>query len=426
VKRRALLRVGKNAAALLVARGGLLLAGLWLNGQLTRSLGVAGLGRYLLALTVEGIALALVNLGLNVYALRELARCEDEAAEALLGTVLMLKGLAALAAMAILNGVLIPLLFAGPRRAAVTWASMSLLPQAVNGGLTALLNGRERMELSSFIDVASRLAGAIGGVVWLAHSGDERHVLACYLLGHILATVALARVLVSWRMFPRIRGWRERAGDVLRESLPFAGVDVIAMLYRRVDLLLLGHWYVDAVVGIYGAAYRLSETLGMVPGSLLDALFPILAKEGISGEGRGRLVGLYRRGALLLLALVLVIGGSCLLFAPQMMTFAFGRGAGLDVAIRLFRVLLLTLPFRFLYLLNGHLLYAVGEQRRVFVRMALATAANVLINVALIPSLGVWGATVAIVVAEGMLFILLSSAARRQGLHRVVAVEATA
>jgi len=426
VKRRALLRVGKNAAALMGARAGLLLAGLWLNGQLTRSLGVAGLGRYLLALTVEGIALALANLGLNVYALRELARCEGEAAEALLGTVLVLKGLAAFAAIAILNGVLVPLLFAGPRRAAVTWASMSLLPQAVNGGLTALLNGRERMGLSSLIDVTSRLAGAVGGVVWLAQGGDERHVLACTLAGHVLATLALARVLWAWRFVPRLWGWRTRAAVALREALPFAGVDVIAMLYRRVDLLLLGHRYADDVVGIYGAAYRLSETLGMVPGSLLDALFPVLAKEGTSIEGRVRLVRLYRRGALLLLALVLVLGGGCLLFAPEMMTFVYGPGAGLDVAIRLFRVLLLTLPFRFLYLLNGHLLYAVGEQRRVFARMALTTAVNALLNVALIPSLGVWGATIAIVVAEATLFILLSTAARQQGLHRVATAEATA
>jgi O-antigen/teichoic acid export membrane protein len=421
-----LLRVGKNAAALLVARAGLLLAGLWLNGQLTRSLGIAGLGRYLLALTVEGIALALVNLGLNIYAVRELARCDDEEAETLLGTVLAVKGLAALIAMVLLIGAVIPLFFAGPRRPAVVWATLSLLPQAWNGGLTALLNGRQRMELSSLIDVVTRLAGVTGGVVWLGQGGDERHVLACYFVGHLLATLALARVLVAWRIAPRLRGWRAHAGRALRESLPFAGVDIVAMLYRRVDLLLLGHWYSDETVGIYGAAYRLWETLGLLPGSLLDALFPVLAKVGASIEGRPRLVGLYRHGALLLLALVLLVGGGCYLLAPQVVTLVYGRVATMDVAARLFRILLLVLPFRYLYLLNGHLLYAVGEQRRVLKQMLAVTVGNAALNLVLIPTAGVWGATIAITLAEATLFLLLHATAARRGLHFAARGEAIA
>jgi O-antigen/teichoic acid export membrane protein len=259
--------------------------------------------------------------------------------------------------------------------------------------------------------------------VWLAQGGDERHALACYFAGHVLATLALARILLAWRFVPRLRGWRAHAAVALRESLPFAGVDVIAMLYRRVDLLLLGHWRSDDVVGIYGAAYRLWETLGLLPGSLLDALFPLLAKEGGSTEGRARLAELYHRGALLLLALVVAVGGGCYLLAPQMMAIVYGRATGLDVAVQLFRVLLLSLPFRYLYLLNGHLLYAVGEQRRVFGQMALVTLGNAILNLTLIPSLGVWGATIAIVMAEGLLFVLLSTGAARRGLHRLNPVE---
>ena len=84
-----LTRVGKNAVALFVARTGVLVLGLALNGQLARALGVEGLGRYLLALTLEGLTLALCNLGLNTLATRELSRVPEREAAPLLGTVLV-------------------------------------------------------------------------------------------------------------------------------------------------------------------------------------------------------------------------------------------------------------------------------------------------------------------------------------------------
>ena len=417
VMQRALFRVGKNAAALLMARSGVLLLGLWLNGQLTRAVGAAGLGRYLLALTVEGMTLAVVNAGLNLYATREFARSDARNIPSLLGSVLVLKMLLALAGILLLNSVIVPLLFTDARRMLIALASLALWPQALNGGMEALLRGRQRMELSGLIEVLSRFLGVLGGLLWLSQGGDERHVLICYVAGHGLGTAAYSTVLVVWRIRPRWPAGHNRLGAILREALPFAGADVVAILYRRVDLLLLSLWHGDRATGIYGAAYRLWETLGLLPASFLDALFPELARQAVAAQRHTRLLRLYRRGTLILLGLVIGIGAPSFWLAPQAMTLLYGNVAGVETATQLFRVLILALPCTYLYLLNGHCLYAVGEQQRVLKAMAVVTMMNALLNGILIPRWSYWGAAVAALLAESGLLLLLGGIARQRVLR---------
>lgn len=406
-------RIGKNTVALLAGRISVLALGLWLNGQLARTVGIEGLGRYLLALTVEGIALAVVNMGLNVFATREFARSDAEVTRTLLGAVLVLKTAAAIFAIVLLNGLIAPLLFPGPRSLAIAWASFGLLPQAMNGGLEAVLKGRQRMEMSSVIDLTARLVAVVGGLIWLEHGGDERHVLACYVAGQLLATLALSGVVTAWGVAPRWRGWHSRVGAIVRNAIPFAGVDVVAMLYRRTDLLLLAAWHGDAAIGLYGAAYRLWEVLGLMPSSFLDALFPELARRDAEGDGRARLRRLYRRVLPALLAFVLAVATVSFIIAPQIITLLYGQIPGREVVVGLFRLLLPALPFTYLYLLNGHMLYATDNQRRVLAAMVTVTLGNALLNALLIPRWSYWSAAGIALASEIALLGLLGTTARR-------------
>ena len=91
VARRSVLRVSKNALARLFAQVGARLLSLVLVAMVARYESAAGLGRYVLVLTVLGFAGALTDLGLNVYLTREVARESDRWRQSeLLGRVLPL------------------------------------------------------------------------------------------------------------------------------------------------------------------------------------------------------------------------------------------------------------------------------------------------------------------------------------------------
>jgi O-antigen/teichoic acid export membrane protein len=107
----------------------------------------------------------------------------------------------------------------------------------------------------------------------------------------------------------------------------------------------------------------------------------------------------------------LVVPG--LLAAPYVLSLLYGETAGDPVPVTLFRALLLAFPLTTLYLLNGHALYAVGQQRRVTVAMVLVTVANGALNALAIPRWGYWGAVGTAFTSEALLYVSLQAIANR-------------
>jgi O-antigen/teichoic acid export membrane protein len=232
-------------------------------------------------------------------------------------------------------------------------------------------------------------------------------VLAAYGGVSLIGSLAFWTVLHRWNVRPHWRQSIKRWRVVLRESLPFAITGIATMLYTRLDLLMLSFWQGDAAAGLYGSAYRLWETLGMVPSSFLDALFPELSRSSGNGRQLDRFRALYYRGRRVLWLVIPLVVVPFLVTAPLVVRLLYGDTPGAPISARIFRLLLLAFPFTFLYLLNGHALYAIGQQRRVTVVMVLITAMNALCNALLIPRWSYWGAVGVTLASEAMLFVLL-------------------
>jgi O-antigen/teichoic acid export membrane protein len=437
-------RVSKNTLALFVAQAGARALNLALIALVTRALGVAGLGRYLLAMTVQSIALAVTDLGLNTYTTREFAKAEwardagrvAGSDAALWRVVLTLKLVSALCGVVALNVLLVPVLLRrqGTLTAAgVAIVSLSLLPDALNALATALIKARQRMEVSAAILLGTRLVYTLagGGLLWLGY--DERSLLAAYGLVSLLGTCAYWIVLrvrpfveslripfirqaspafverrgIQWRAFLPQGGLLVQWRGVLRESTPFAVTGIVAMLYARADLLLLSFWQGDAAAGLYGTAYRLWEAMGMIPSSFLDALFPELSRLGSRGADWERLRALYRRGWRIVCGGAVLLAVAAQFAATTLILLLYGRTPDTSFSVGILRVLLFAFPFTYLYLLNGHTLYAVGRQQGVTVAMVVVTAIKVLLNALAISRWSYWGAAGVALASEVTLFAWL-------------------
>jgi O-antigen/teichoic acid export membrane protein len=99
----------------------------------------------------------------------------------------------------------------------------------------------------------------------------------------------------------------------------------------------------------------------------------------------------------------------------------YGQNADTAATSALFRAFLLAFPFAYLYLLNGHVLYATGRQIWVTGAMVAVTAANGLLNALLIPKWSYYGAAGVAIFSQVLLYILLRALVGRQILHRVTA-----
>lgn len=407
-------RVSKNALALLVAQGWAKLLSLVLVALVARYESAAALGQYVLALTVVGFGGVLADLGLNIFLTRAIAQAgERRDQRQLLGTVLPLKLTLSAAGTVILVGVaaLAPL-----PQGTVTLlpvAALLLLPEAAVGAMRSFANGRQRMEVSSAVEMIIRLLAVAAALPALMAGLGVTGVVASS-LGASLAGVALyAAVLWRWQTLPlwqwSAAAWRR----CLAESYPFALTSLAAMAYARVDLLLLGFWQGETVAGWYGAAYRLWETVGLLPASLLDAMFPEMSRLASHPDGRPRLRRLFRTASGLMLAGGVLLAAAGALAAAILISLVYGTTADYAPAERPFRLLVCGIPAMFVYLLSGHTLYALGKQRQVTVTMIAVGVVNISLNLIAIPRWSLLGAAAVALLSEGLLAAILFPLARR-------------
>lgn len=412
--RRAARRVGKNAAARLAAQLGSRLLSLVLVALVARYEGATGLGRYALIVTTLGIVGAAADLGLNMYLTRAVARLDDRQRERdALSGVLPIKLALSLAATLLVWGAALAGPWPEPTRQALWMGSLLLLPDQIQGGLRAFVNGRQRMKISALVDVCVRALGLAGSLAALAGGWGVSGVLGVAAGASAIGVLMYGGALWRWGDLAALRlataDWRA----ILGASYPFALTGIIAVAYSRVGLLLLGAWQGEAAAGWYSAAYKLWEAVGLLPGNLLEALFPELARLGASEGGAHRLRRLFRTGAWAMLAagLALALGGIAL--AGLLVRLVYGAGPDDAPTVLLFRVLICAAPALFVYLLAGHTLYALERQRRVTMAMLAVGLLSLGVNALAIPRWGQVGAAGAAALSEWALAGLLVAQARR-------------
>lgn len=394
------------------------LLSLVLVGLISRYEGAAGLGRFVLVTTVVGLAAAITDLGLSMFLTREVARglasrSSRSHSKGILGDLFPLRmALATLGA-----GMLIFLawgrLFALETQPLLRIGALSLLPKAATAILGGFLNGRQRMDITSSIDVVARLLTLAGAVPALALGFGVAGVLACIAAADTVVILIYVAVLRSWRLLPQLRLTPARWQKVLSDAYPFALTGIIAMAYRRLDIVLLSAIQGDAAAGQYSAAYRLWEAVGLIPASVLDAMFPEMARMAREQMGHRRLRQLLRRTGPLLMLAGLFLSALGTTLAGTLLPFVYGRGQAHAEAVAAFRLQVWAIAAMFLYLLNGHTLYALGRQRWVTAAMAILGLLNVGLNLLVIPRWSTLGVSAVALLSAWLLGALLSALARK-------------
>jgi O-antigen/teichoic acid export membrane protein len=102
-----------------------------------------------------------------------------------------------------------------------------------------------------------------------------------------------------------------------------------------------------------------------------------------------------------------------MLAAGPLVTLVYGRSGDYGAAVLPFQVLIAAAPALFLYLLSGHALYAVGQQRRVTVAMLVVGLVNIGLNLYVIRRWGIVGAAAVALFSEWLLLALLYPQAAR-------------
>lgn len=244
---------------------------------LFRHLGVEDAGRYLTIIALTSIVTGVTDIGLTTIGMRELAvRAEHEkriVMRDLLGIRLLLAtgGVAVAGLFAVLAG------YDDQMVAGTFLAGIGVIAGTLQATLSIALMVRLRLGWVTLLDLV-RQALLVAGIFVLV-AGDAGIVGFLALAGPTSAvSLALTAYVVrdTVPLIPSFNTQRWRA--LLREVLPFAAATIVAAVYFRASLIVLELVSSKSETGYFGAAFRVTEVLLVVPNLMVGTAFPIFAR----------------------------------------------------------------------------------------------------------------------------------------------------
>ncbi len=240
----------------------------------------------------------------------------------------------------------------------------------------------------------------------------------------MLSVIAVVQVQVT-RRYARVawRGVRERWRGLLEIAVPIGLGGVFVTVYYKVDAVLLVELSTPEEAGVYGAAYRFLDPLVFLPGTIMAALFPVVA--AVHAHDPERVVRLVRRASEAML--LLSVAGFAIALALSDRIIDLFYGAEFARAAGLLPLLMASFIPICLGTLAGFIAPVLGLRWRITIYAAIGAFLNVGLNLLLIPKHGAYGSAWATLGTESLtMTLLLGTGLARLGagldVRRIVAV----
>jgi O-antigen/teichoic acid export membrane protein len=364
---------------------------------LGRAQGEAEVGVFVFAAAFVQIGVLALDLGLDRYLIRTVAKEWEErhhlASDIVaMKLVLALPMTGALIALASLMG------FEGETRLTILILSFAFVCESLGRTAFSLLIAREAGGPIAITAMSQRVLAASAGILLLVLGYGVVAVALAYALGAVFGLV-LAVVLTHRAIgLPRWSPNRARWAGHARTSLPFATEDVFTVLLFKLDAVILALLTTQVAVGVYGAAYRVFEATLVVPYALVRAFAAMYVY--LERDTSPTIHGTFSRSIKLALAGLLPLSVGFGLLAEPLVTAAFGPE--FDEAADPLRLLAPAIAMLGVVSLSNAVITSRSDPRMVMYLTAGITALNIVLNFALIPEFGASGAAGAMLISEAL------------------------
>ncbi len=365
-----------------------------------RQLGPGQLGKFTFALSFVGMLSVMNDLGLNILAVRDVAR-EKNLAQTYLGNLIGLKAVLGLLALIITLGAAKLMGYTPGNIRMVLLLGLATLFITVSNGMRWTFQAFQRLEYESLIGVFQNfLCFALGSIAVLSGLG-------VYGVGYAQILVSMLVLAASWRLVTiRLIPVRMRIDvdfwkTTLRKSIPFALMLVFTGLYVNLDTVLLSRLKGDEVVGLYSAANRLVLAGKMIPAVILPALFPIMAD---ASKGTLREFNRFvEKSSVLMFSLAFPLSVGTTILAPKVIGFFYGGAYAASVPC--LQILIWGMFCMYLSIVFGYALISKGKQNANTLLTGLGLVLCLTLNLLLIPGWGSLGSGVAILATEALVML---------------------
>lgn len=193
----------------------------------------------------------------------------------------------------------------------------------------------------------------------------------------------------------------EQIKFLLKEGLPLGVTSALIIIYFKIDALMLYYMKGSAAVGIYGAPYKILDTLALLGSSFVIAAFPYFSRLFAQSKDSLLYAGSKSLKLTLLVSVPLAVVGTFL--ADKLVLFA---GIEYKQSVHVLQILMWTVIFMFMNYVILHILTAAGRQILNMIGASVCVVVNVVLNLFLIPKYTYFGCSFATVITEATLTII--------------------
>jgi O-antigen/teichoic acid export membrane protein len=352
---------------------------------LSRYLGVERFGQFNYIFAFFYFFLSINDFGVNVIVVREISQQKERAGE-IIGAMLSFKLLlSAVSVLAAWTTIWLMDYSEELRNALFVYAIV--LPVMALQLPAVIFQVLLKMEYSSLIGIFNRVLSflLLLGIVRLGYG------LTALAAAFVLTEIASLAVLLNYaRSFvrPVYRFDPSMWKEILLLSVPLGTAGLFGALINRVDFIMLERMGDLNQVGLYSAAYKVTNLLEAFPLMIMGTIYPLMSR--YASEDMDRLRSLYKKSFFYLCALALPMGIGVTFFAPLIVRLLYG--AEFWAADRGLRVLVWSTVFLYPALPGANFLISMGKTKVNLLILVLAALTNIGLNLLWIPTLGFVGA----------------------------------
>lgn len=368
------------------------LSGLFVGILVARYLGPDNFGLMNYVISYVTLFSILSNFGLDNIEIRELAK-NPEKTNIVMGTAFRLRLFFALIAISLVFITL--LIFESDRFTfiMVMVYSLSLLLSTLN----VIRNYFTSIVLNEYVvktEIFRTIIGAGAKVILLLYKAPlEWFILAStfdFLLvasGYLLSYRKNTGDIIKWTFN------KEIAKFLIKESFPMLLSGAAIIIYQKIDLIMIRNMIDNASVGQFAVASRITDLAIFMPMVIAQTVTPLLVKlheenYDLYIEKRKQFIDFMLWGAILMAILMT-------LFAKPAITILFGDKYLL--AIPVLHIIAWKVIFVSLFNATGQIIIIEGIQKFAAIRNVVGCFVSVLLNLILIPKLGIIGSAWAII-----------------------------
>ncbi|MCJ7563460.1 MAG: flippase [Candidatus Aminicenantes bacterium] len=361
-------------------------------------------GYFFTALVFSRIAFRISEFGINTVITRDISR-NHELAPSYLGNIFTLRGFICVMTLFLIQPLIYIIGYEHPIIISVEFLSIYIIIWGFSQSIGAAFRGLERQDIVALIIVSGIIPlFMLLGLALMAgttiHTIEFLFILGAGIqlyVGYMLMTHLVGKFKLSYD----IGLWKK----TLKDSLPLGLAGMFALVYFRIDTLILSFYFPQGkIVGLYNTAYNIFVALTFLPFIFYQIALPLFSRLALKSLSKLRSYYYYSLFGIGLCAFSI---SAAVFFCAKPLTF-FVYGEKYLASVEALKILSPASILTSLGFVSMSVLTALNLSKKLLKATFVAVITNIVLNLILIPHLGMTGAAVNTIITEGTFFAICS------------------